>query len=163
MTNQEAISIIEENVIGSGCTDFIYEALQLAIKSLKNAENDDLALDFAQSSQNHALNMQKSNTLVLKLVETQSVTDAIDRYIDKFDGVDKNFLDGFGTAAKIIEQLLSTQPEIIRCRDCKFWREHKYAKETKRYIPFCGLNAIYTKSDDFCSRAKRRKDEGYET
>ena len=45
------------------------------------------------------------------------------------------------------------QPEIIRCKNCKYWREHKYAKETKRYIPFCGFNAIYTKSDDFCSRA----------
>ena len=51
------------------------------------------------------------------------------------------------------------QPEIIRCRDCKYWREHKYAKETKRYIPFCGFNAIYTKSDDFCSHAERRTDE----
>ena len=53
----------------------------------------------------------------------------------------------------------SAQPEIIHCKDCKFWREHKYAKETKRYIPFCGFNAIYTKSDDFCSRAERRTDE----
>ena len=49
--------------------------------------------------------------------------------------------------------------EIVRCKDCKYWREHKYAKETKRYIPFCGFNAIYTKSDDFCSHAERRTDE----
>ena len=46
--------------------------------------------------------------------------------------------------------------EVIHCRDCKYWREHKYAKETKRYIPFCGFNAIYTKADDFCSKAERR-------
>lgn len=51
------------------------------------------------------------------------------------------------------------QPEIVRCKDCEFWREHKYAKETKRYLPFCELNAIYTKSDDFCSWAERRTDE----
>ena len=51
------------------------------------------------------------------------------------------------------------QPEIVTCKDCKYWREHKYAKETKRYIPFCGFNAIYTKADDFCSRAERRTDE----
>ena len=50
----------------------------------------------------------------------------------------------------------SAQPEIIRCRDCKYWREHKYAKETQRYIPFCGFNAIYTKADDFCSKGTRR-------
>ena len=58
-----------------------------------------------------------------------------------------------------LKSLPSAQPEIIRCRDCKYWREHKYAKETKRYIPFCGFNAIYTKADDFCSRAERRIDE----
>ena len=48
------------------------------------------------------------------------------------------------------------QPEVIQCKDCKYWREHKYAKETKRYIPFCGFNAIDTKADDYCSRAERR-------
>lgn len=49
--------------------------------------------------------------------------------------------------------------EITRCKDCKYWREHRYAKETKRYIPYCGYHAIYTEADDFCSRAKRRTDE----
>ena len=57
-----------------------------------------------------------------------------------------------------IEDLPSAQPEIIRCKDCKYWREHKYAKETKRYIPFCGFSAIYTQADDYCSKAERRTD-----
>lgn len=48
---------------------------------------------------------------------------------------------------------------VVRCRDCKYWREHKYAKETRRYIPFCGFNAIYTKEDDFCSRGERREED----
>ena len=56
-----------------------------------------------------------------------------------------------------VKELPSAQPDIIRCRDCKYWREHKYSKETKRYIPFCGFNAIYTKADDFCSRAERKE------
>ena len=59
----------------------------------------------------------------------------------------------------IVSELPSAQPDIIRCRDCKYWREHKYSKETKRYIPFCGFNAIYTKADDFCSSVERRTDE----
>ena len=62
-------------------------------------------------------------------------------------------------ASPDIRRLPSVEPEIIRCKDCKYWREHKYAKETKKYIPFCGFNAIYTKSDDFCSKAERRTDE----
>lgn len=56
----------------------------------------------------------------------------------------------------LFEIIPSAGPEIVRCKDCKYWREHKYAKETKRYIPFCGFNAIYTKSDDFCSKGTRR-------
>lgn len=59
----------------------------------------------------------------------------------------------------VLYNLPSAQPEIVRCKDCEFWREHKYAKEPKRYLPFCGLNAIYTKSDDFCSKGERRTDE----
>ena len=56
----------------------------------------------------------------------------------------------------VLHDLPSAEPEIVRCKDCKYWREHKYAKETKRYIPFCGFNAIYTKADDFCSKGTRR-------
>lgn len=65
------------------------------------------------------------------------------------------YSDGFCDGYK--QGIKDAQSEIVRCKDCKHWREHKYAKETKRYIPFCGLNAIYTKSDDFCSRAERRE------
>ena len=66
---------------------------------------------------------------------------------------------GFAHEKELHNPTIEPQPEIIRCRDCKYWREHKYAKETKRYIPFCGFNAIYTKADDFCSRAERRTDD----
>ena len=59
-------------------------------------------------------------------------------------------------AKERLEDLPSAQPDIIRCKDCKHWREHKYAKETKRYIPFCGFSAIYTQADDYCSKAERR-------
>ena len=68
---------------------------------------------------------------------------------------DTIYADGFCDGYK--QGIKDAQSEIVRCKDCKHWREHKYAKETKRYIPFCGLNAIYTKSDDFCSRAERRE------
>lgn len=63
---------------------------------------------------------------------------------------------GLVKAIDVIKGLPSAEPEIIRCKDCKYWREHKYARETKRYIPFCGFNAIYTKADDFCSKGTRR-------
>lgn len=61
---------------------------------------------------------------------------------------------------KRIEGLPAVDAVPVRCKDCKYWREHKYAKETRRYIPFCGFNAIYTKADDFCSRGERREEDG---
>ena len=57
-----------------------------------------------------------------------------------------------------MNELPSTQPEIIRCKDCKYWREYKYANGKPKYLPYCGFNDIYFREDDFCSRAKRRED-----
>lgn len=42
---------------------------------------------------------------------------------------------------QVVLELPSVQPEIIYCKDCKYWCEHGYAK-----------------ADDFCSRAERRED-----
>lgn len=52
----------------------------------------------------------------------------------------------------------SAEPEIIICRDCKFWT---HIKRTNRY--WCktddGLYDLNPSPDDFCSRAERRTDE----
>lgn len=54
--------------------------------------------------------------------------------------------------------LPSAQPEIVRCRECKYWT---HIKRTNRY--WCktddGLFDLNPSPDDFCSRAKRRTDE----
>ena len=88
-----------------------------------------------------------------RLISLQAAIDVVTKHYRAFDN------DLLELIVYEMKRLPSEQPEIIRCRDCKYWREHKYAKETKRYIPFCGFNAIYTKADDFCSRAERRIDE----
>jgi len=55
---------------------------------------------------------------------------------------------------KILETLPSAQPEIIRCKDCKYWT---HIKRTNRY--WCktddGLFDLNPSPDDFCSRAER--------
>ena len=96
------------------------------------------------------------------LISRQAAIDALGEkplVWDDFSDFDLGKAAQWSDDVDAIKALPSAQPEIIRCRDCKYWREHKYAKETKRYIPFCGFNAIYTKADDFCSRAERRIDE----
>lgn len=141
MTNEEAIKRFEtlllhvdtDCVMGMETT----EAINMAIKALK-----------AQGTCKDAVSRQTLQK-ELALYPIDDVTSEDEAGYNR----------AINDVQKMVLHLPSAQPEIIRCRDCKYWREHKYAKETKRYIPFCGFNAIYTKADDFCSRAERRIDE----
>lgn len=56
-----------------------------------------------------------------------------------------------------IKDLPSAQPEIVRCKDCKYWREYKYVNGKPKYLPYCGFNDIYFREDDYCSHAERRE------
>ena len=44
------------------------------------------------------------------------------------------------------------QPEIIRCRDCKCWRELPNGCQG-----FCDMHSAYPTLTDFCSWAERRE------
>lgn len=48
----------------------------------------------------------------------------------------------------ILESLPSAQPEIVRCKDCK-WKQGSECVRFAEVRPF---------PDDFCSRAERRED-----
>lgn len=61
-----------------------------------------------------------------------------------------------GRARKMIEDAPSAQSEIIRCKDCKFWKKYGYINGKPEFLPKCGFNQIYTSKDDFCSRAERK-------
>ena len=49
----------------------------------------------------------------------------------------------------ILYNLPSAQPEIIHCRDCKWWRDSDHT---------CGGHSLVSPmlANDFCSRAERR-------
>ena len=51
------------------------------------------------------------------------------------------------------------QPEIVRCKDCKFWRTYVYVDGRPKFLPKCGFNQIYVNGEDFCSRAERREND----
>ena len=61
-------------------------------------------------------------------------------------------LELFGNA----EQLPSAQPEIIRCKDCKYYREYGYVNGKPKFLPRCTFSTIYVNAVDFCSKAERR-------
>ena len=60
---------------------------------------------------------------------------------------------------KTLEALPSAQPEIIRCKDCK-WYKTNYSWNGKEH-KVCVIEPYepIRKGDDFCSRAERRTDE----
>jgi hypothetical protein len=59
---------------------------------------------------------------------------------------------------KAIDKLPSVQPEIIRCKECKYYREYGYVNGKPKFLPRCTFSAIYVDADDFCSQAERRED-----
>ena len=47
-----------------------------------------------------------------------------------------------------IKILPAAQPEIIRCKDCKYWRDDHTCHEHSLVSPMC--------ANEYCSRAERR-------
>ena len=62
----------------------------------------------------------------------------------------------FDTAVMRIKELPSAQPEIIRCKDCRYYQD---SNDGYPHIN-CKWDANETPdADDFCSGAERRTDE----
>ena len=60
-------------------------------------------------------------------------------------------------AEKALEQLPSAEPKIIRCKDCKYYKQSEWLLPHMCCHYLIGSTVI-RKSDDFCSRAERRTD-----
>ena len=66
---------------------------------------------------------------------------------------------GYQTAISLLPSALlpSAQPEIIRCLECKYYREYGYVSGKPTFLPRCTFNSIYVNAAvDFCSKAERR-------
>ena len=60
-----------------------------------------------------------------------------------------------------IDKVPSAQPEIIRCKDCKHWREGTAFSYCDKLHGMGVLDALdyMTAEDDYCSMAEREADE----
>ena len=100
------------------------------------------------------------------LISRQSAIDALNEQIEQCDkalgSFDISMRDGF--AAKVeraslvayretLEYLPSAQPEIIRCKDCRWQKDQSGATA---WLP---CRALVTPEDFYCGRAERRTDE----
>lgn len=78
---------------------------------------------------------------------------AIDAFID-LPNCYNGFSDTYDKACIIgaLEDVPSAQPEIIRCRDCRFYRPMEDQDD------LCEYRLMQVFDDDFCSRAERREE-----
>ena len=58
-----------------------------------------------------------------------------------------------------IERLPSAQPEIIRCKDCKYC-DRGIDENGNPFLKCLGWSYGGTQDEDFCSHAERRTDDG---
>ena len=74
---------------------------------------------------------------------------AIDIFDDYNISVENGELEAYSRDRKRLCDLPSVQPEIIRCKDCR-WNDG---------VAYCEMHFRDVKGDDFCSGAERRTNE----
>ena len=101
---------------------------------------------------NYAIDFLEQLPSVQPEVETQmSLADCISR-ADAIDAISKiKRTDNWQAAVSMaLLDLPSAQPEIIRCKDCEYWREDHTCREHSLVSPMA--------ANEFCSRAERREE-----
>ena len=64
-----------------------------------------------------------------------------------------------GMAVRTLDELPSAQPEIIRCKDCKYRNENKILDSSNSKIGWHPCDIVMTNNNWFCADAERRTDE----
>ena len=82
----------------------------------------------------------------MDLIERKAAIDLIERMKPyQLDGDD---------CIEIIANMPSAQPEVIRCKDCKYYTP---IKRTDRWWCRCEEGLWHSSNDDFCSKAERKQ------
>lgn len=95
-----------------------------------------------------------ANDLISRQAAIDAVLDLPNCYNGFSDTYDKACIIG------VLEELPSAEPEIIRCKDCKWFRK-EYGWNCIEYT-VCGVSPTHhpiRTEEDFCSHAERRTDE----
>lgn len=109
---------------------------------------------------------ERTETRACDLVDRSAAITAIQKaYADTEGGEDKCAVwnnVGLTNALHIMQDLPSAQQEIVRCKDCKYWREGTVYLYCDKLFGMGVLDAYdyMTDEDDYCSMAERRADDG---
>ena len=114
---------------------------------------------FLRDTQYGILGTDVPDTNVEELIYRQAAIDALRDYL-----IDKRCPDD-GTLTcrlienKVINKLPSAQPEIIRCKDCKYWNSGTC--ECREHVVNCQdymVGDIETDAEYFCEYAEKREE-----
>jgi len=89
------------------------------------------------------------------LISRQAAIESADKIIFRDDSGNNDVVKAMTAWKEFIKSLPSAQPEIIRCKDCKYFDP---LTEDFDYN-FCDAWAGGTNEDMFCGFAERRQDE----
>ena len=81
------------------------------------------------------------------LISRQAAIDAVGSMLRRKFGI------GGDLAEITLARLPSAQPEIIRCKDCKYWMRAYLSISGKHG---CNVMRDYTAPDDYCFKAERK-------
>ena len=96
------------------------------------------------------------------LISRRAAIDLIDEYMEK--SIELHYLPTGEGIKTLIFALSSSQPEIVRCKDCKYWQDQE---EGVVEVPICARPqnrferfpmVMIIGADGFCSFGKRRED-----
>ena len=144
MTNQEAIKRIEEHIAIHKYREshamHIVEALDIAISALQ-------AQDLQLTCNNLATDTISRQAAIDALLEEVRLVDGY--YVENDEVIDKD------DAVEAMRLLPSAQPEIIRCKDCKWWSNDDYRECSSPNYD----DGYVTPAGFYCGYAERRTDE----
>ena len=88
------------------------------------------------------------------LISRQDAIDALDGEIEITGRTNAEAVKGYVRLVKDrLERLPSVQPEIIRCKDCRYYR---WESDMCDYPYATAQNVVH--EDDFCSKAERKEE-----
>ena len=90
----------------------------------------------------------------MDLISRQAAIDAIEHRLAEpaYQHTGEDWYVGMNCAESELYELPSAQPEIIRCKDCKYWMRAYLSISGKHG---CNVMRDYTAPDDYCFKAER--------
>ena len=138
--------------------DALHMHLMYRMGTDSNKKRLDDWINGVPSAQPEKRTEERAETHACDLIDRQAAIEIVDRYSKSHMILQGKPMLGAASIVIELEALPSAQPEIIRCKDCKW-----YGRADKRRF-YRGMDCLKKRIDtiipdkDFCSKAERREE-----